>query len=98
MSPFLFSPPTTTTNKNIEITTKQLPQMTPKIIILRENQIKLITSHEEIQKNNKINQTINKVTKKLQKLFTISTYTTLPKTKKSLSPCHAPQTLLRNPP
>ena len=62
------------------------------------NKQNLITSHEEIQNINKINQTINQVTKKLQKLFTISTYTTLPKTKKSLSPCHAPQTLLRNPP
>ena len=35
------------------------------------------------QKNNKINQTINQVAKKLEKLFTISPYTTLAKTKKS---------------
>ena len=35
------------------------------------------------QKNNKINQTINQVAKKLEKLFTFSPYTTLAKTKKS---------------
>ena len=61
----------------------ELIELAQKLQITFFNKQNLITSHEEIRNINKINQTINQVTKKLQKLFTISPYTTLPKTKKS---------------
>ena len=52
----------------------ELIELGQKLQITLFNKQKLITSHEEIQNINKINQAINQVTKDLQQLITITPF------------------------